>query len=32
VDDALIVDTVQHRLGDFQAFEQEILAFLRAPG
>lgn len=32
VDDALIVDTVQHRLGDFEAFKQEILAFLRAPG
>lgn len=30
VDDAIIFDAVRHRLGDFDAFRREILAFLRA--
>jgi uncharacterized protein YutE (UPF0331/DUF86 family) len=30
VDDELIFETVGHRLGDFDAFRREILAFLRS--
>jgi uncharacterized protein YutE (UPF0331/DUF86 family) len=29
VDDELVFETVQQRLGDFDAFRREILAFLR---
>ena len=33
VDDALALDVIQHRLGDFEDFKRAVLAFLRpAPG
>lgn len=31
IDDELVFDTVRRRLGDFDAFKGEILAFLRQP-
>ena len=32
VDDRLVFETIRDRLGDFQAFKGEVLAFLRAAG
>lgn len=32
VDDRLVFETIRDRLGDFEAFEGEVLAFLRAAG
>lgn len=31
INDEIIFETIRHRLGDFDAFKREILAFLREP-